>query len=806
MAFFAGGSSGAGGSGMMGMGGRRAVIHPDPSVIAVDIWALAEETAQEVVNFIHPTMDSEEKRKDVTDFMQRLIRCYAPCEVFPYGSVPLKTYLPDGDIDLTALSVPDNEESLAREVLAILQAEELNENAEYHVRDTRFIDAEVKLVKCVVQDIVIDISFNQLSGLCSLCFLEQVDRLVGKNHLFKRSIMLIKCWCYYESRILGAHHGLISTYGLEILILYIFQFFHASLNTPVAVLYRFLDCYSRFDWEKYCISLSGPVFKSSLPEIVVEMPDNGRNSLLLSEEFLRNCMEMFSVPSRTTHESNKRVFQQKHLNIIDPLKENNNLGRSVHRGNYYRICSAFRYGVRKLGQILLLPQDKIGDGIKKFFSNTIKRHGYSDLGNLKNSSLSIDADSSGISSCSASLAEFFCEEELLLKSSAGDFDHDALEVEDKCTSMLTKAVSLEMAVLQQCLSGDANDLSTSTHQDPSCANETSDGGTYSASLYGRTHSAQNLPLPSTKLSAESGSCENGNVCQSGRSDSVDEKLGSGSEHGEFRPGCSSGCQLGTEYGEGFGSAISSLKTCTVEDASLDFREKDVASIAGDSEVWNPLADLTGDYDGHIRSLLYGKFCHGYTLSVAGISPFWFQNNELLLSDQQSMPPVFVGPMLYSAGNAVPSTATYNFEERSKVRGTGTFIPTMVNTYRDDRALRGKGKYRAYGGHGLLHRSTSSRGWAPALPKDSASENSSREGSHAWPAAAQERGKSSGFRPSHHSAGDYSRVGEFGYARQYPEGGSSHERATTRFSQRVPCAKPVWGRKDRLADQSLAPEE
>lgn len=64
----------------------------------------------------------------------------------------------------------------------------------------------------------------------------------------------------------------------------------------------------------------------------VEMPDNGRNSLLLSEEFLRNCMEMFSVPSRTTHESNKRVFQQKHLNIIDPLKENNNLGRSVHRG------------------------------------------------------------------------------------------------------------------------------------------------------------------------------------------------------------------------------------------------------------------------------------------------------------------------------------------------------------------------------------------------------------------------------------------------------------------------------------------
>lgn len=63
----------------------------------------------------------------------------------------------------------------------------------------------------------------------------QVDRLIGKDHLFKRSIILIKAWCYYESRILGAHHGLISTYGLETLVLYIFHLFHTSLNGPLAV-------------------------------------------------------------------------------------------------------------------------------------------------------------------------------------------------------------------------------------------------------------------------------------------------------------------------------------------------------------------------------------------------------------------------------------------------------------------------------------------------------------------------------------------------------------------------------------------
>lgn len=64
-------------------------------------------------------------------------------QVFPYGSVPLKTYLPDGDIDLTALSSNYGEEALARDVLAVLQEEENRENAEFDVKDAQFIDAEV---------------------------------------------------------------------------------------------------------------------------------------------------------------------------------------------------------------------------------------------------------------------------------------------------------------------------------------------------------------------------------------------------------------------------------------------------------------------------------------------------------------------------------------------------------------------------------------------------------------------------------------------------------------------------------------
>lgn len=64
-------------------------------------------------------------------------------QVFPYGSVPLKTYLPDGDIDLTAFSHGNANDALVSDVYAVLRGEEHNEAAKYKVKDVHCIDAEV---------------------------------------------------------------------------------------------------------------------------------------------------------------------------------------------------------------------------------------------------------------------------------------------------------------------------------------------------------------------------------------------------------------------------------------------------------------------------------------------------------------------------------------------------------------------------------------------------------------------------------------------------------------------------------------
>ncbi|KAL7002388.1 hypothetical protein U1Q18_003543 [Sarracenia purpurea var. burkii] len=344
-------------------------------VLNSERWVKAEERTAELIACIQPNSPSEERRNAVADYVQQLIMKCFPCQVFTFGSVPLKTYLPDGDIDLTAFSNNQNlKDTWANQVRDMLENEEKNENAEFHVKEVQYIQAEVKIIKCLVENIVVDISFNQLGGLCTLCFLEEVDHLINHNHLFKRSIILIKAWCYYESRILGAHHGLISTYALETLVLYIFHVFNNTFTGPLEVLYRFLEFFSNFDWDNFCVSLWGPVPVGSLPDVTADPPRKDSGELLLSKLFLDACSSVYAVfPGG--QENQGQPFVSKHFNVIDPLRVNNNLGRSVSKGNFFRIRSAFAFGAKRLARLLDCPKENLVYEVNQFFMNTWDRHG-----------------------------------------------------------------------------------------------------------------------------------------------------------------------------------------------------------------------------------------------------------------------------------------------------------------------------------------------------------------------------------------------------------------------------------------------
>ena len=83
------------------------------------------------------------------------------------------------------------------------------------------------------------------------------------------------------------------------------------------------------------------------------------DTLLLSEDFMDEMMEMYSPTQQKTSsdskpagpQSSKKSFPVKFLNIMDPLLPTNNLGRSVSKASFARIRKALAHGAHSLTNI-----------------------------------------------------------------------------------------------------------------------------------------------------------------------------------------------------------------------------------------------------------------------------------------------------------------------------------------------------------------------------------------------------------------------------------------------------------------------
>lgn len=309
---------------------------------------------------------------------------------------------------------------------------------------------------------------------------------------------------------------------------------------------------------------------------------------------------------------------------------------------------------------------------------------------------------------SLSPAESYSDNRMLLKSSDGDFENDSLKkvfksISNELSSNLMNGVSSDMvsesgsfpddaALSGFCLSTDASDHSASDPLNLDVAN-----GTYDCCFNGNSMNFlsrkhyHDPPFHFNKSYVENGNSGPENLCQSDLSDS-----GLWVETRECALECSSIYQSGTDYSESVwsgGSVISSPKTSILGSLSLDIGERDLASTAGDVEALNPLVDLSGDYDSHIRSLLYGQCCYGFSLSAPVLnspsSPSQCQNKHFWDTVRQSMPlrqnsfwqtnvnGMLVGPAVHRPDNSLPSTAALGSEKEETAQGIGTYFPNSV---------------------------------------------------------------------------------------------------------------------------------
>jgi DNA polymerase sigma len=241
------------------------------------LWAETER----VVACLQPSAQSNAKRRDTDSFVKDTIRRTFPaggCCLGSTGSFPLRSYLPESDLDLVIVSGGSSlqgqgqggqgqgqEAALILAVFnslcqTVLDADSgRGRDAAFVIRNVEFRNARTKLAHCVVNNLDVDITVNQLNALQSSLLLEEADRAIGGEHLFKRSLLLLKGWCSHESAkycgvgILGAKDGMFSSYALSVMVLYIFKLdraHHSELRHPFSVFRYFLKFYSTFQWSR----------------------------------------------------------------------------------------------------------------------------------------------------------------------------------------------------------------------------------------------------------------------------------------------------------------------------------------------------------------------------------------------------------------------------------------------------------------------------------------------------------------------------------------------------------------------------
>jgi hypothetical protein len=123
------------------------------------------------------------------------------------------------------------------------------------------LPSNVQRVYLTLDSVQIEIVANPKLDIVTLALLEELSDLVGKNLLFKRSLLVIRAWWMYEtSAYVGSpikHY--LSDLSVAIMVGALFNQYHARLHHPLQALTMFLAEYAHISWETHAISLQGVI-------------------------------------------------------------------------------------------------------------------------------------------------------------------------------------------------------------------------------------------------------------------------------------------------------------------------------------------------------------------------------------------------------------------------------------------------------------------------------------------------------------------------------------------------------------------
>ena len=383
-----------------------------------------------ILEIIAPNIEREKERNDSFSIIKEIIikKLYSKLPdyfiyILPYGSFPAKTYLKNADIDITIFF----ELKSSKKIIIDIPGDFIN-RAFYLIKDTlekynkdnscelfsdiKIIAADVRLLKFKIGSVSVDISVNNFSGMYKILFIDFIERQLGnqfnKNNLFfdnsyssnkinifRRTLLLIKAWCFYEGNLMGSNIGLMANYTLEILVIYIFNMHYEYIFNEFDAFEKFFEFMEEINLEKNVISLFGVIsnlsfhqklsaFNSDIFEeenLSVNQPfwffenkykdikDKSEESdvienlnkinnfkpLLKIDEVKGFINQINKIIGNVYLKKEGKVINvtnyDKIVNILDPLNNHNNLGKSINFHSYSKMKKIIKYMNKKLKKI-----------------------------------------------------------------------------------------------------------------------------------------------------------------------------------------------------------------------------------------------------------------------------------------------------------------------------------------------------------------------------------------------------------------------------------------------------------------------
>jgi hypothetical protein len=337
---------------------------PTSELLAASLYAqLPQEeaistAAADFVAALCPQQAQVQYRDSVVALLQRNFRSALNCESLEVGLHRLLCFLPDDAVKVTAVLCRNHSTKWHRIICDRLNAiakkrtdeppSTGNNNADgYGYRpDTARTDdddttgdhvirnvliSNTKLciqVQCSIDNCEVELSCNSRADVCMLSLLEEISLLVGKDNLFKQSLMLIRAWWCCES---AAYVGTtvknyLSDLSLCVMVCAVFNLHHTRIHTPVQALCAFLAEYSAYDGATQAITLQGivpfksatsnqPLLPSPLNPVLTGPAAAGEASanVLLTRPILERYWLLMCPPDATNPE------QQQHQKIFPSL-------------------------------------------------------------------------------------------------------------------------------------------------------------------------------------------------------------------------------------------------------------------------------------------------------------------------------------------------------------------------------------------------------------------------------------------------------------------------------------------------------